>query len=340
MEKLLTIIIPGYNVANFIVDTLREVFNQCESNFEVIYVDDASNDNTLMLIHQNFKNFIMEKRLSVIESEVNCGPATARQKALDKVQTPYVTFLDADDSYTSIHVVSALVRILKEEKPDLLMFKYITDHGKLKLKKKCILSSSLSAREAMIHKMKTANPIWDYLWNKCYKMSVIKNNKIKFEEGIRSAEDVEFNRQYLKITKTIKFIDEYFYIYNCTNASSVTKKKSSMSEDYLVQWWNRETTKYNVLLEDCASLSCEHVCQPYLAKDLAQTAVRLTNISHDLGGRILESVIKKDSLYPVFKRYIWKSRLNYFSNKVLTNLKQVIKNIYNGFNSKQSNQKY
>ena len=203
MEKLLTIIIPGYNVANFIVDTLREVFNQCESNFEVIYVDDASNDNTLMLIHQNFKNFIMEKRLSVIESEVNCGPATARQKALDKVQTPYVTFLDADDSYTSIHVVSALVRILKEEKPDLLMFKYITDHGKLKLKKKCILSSSLSAREAMIHKMKTANPIWDYLWNKCYKMSVIKNNKIKFEEGIRSAEDVEFNRQYLKLTKTI-----------------------------------------------------------------------------------------------------------------------------------------
>jgi hypothetical protein len=72
----------------------------------------------------------------------------------------------------------------------------------------------------------------------------------------------------------------------------------------------------------------------------AQTAVRLTNISHDWGGRILESVIKKDSLYPVFKRYIWKSRLNYFSNKVLTNLKQVIKNIYNGFNSKQSNQKY
>ena len=56
-------------------------------------------------------------------------------------------------------------------------------------------------------------------------MSVIKNNKIKFEEGIRSAEDVEFNRQYLKITKTIKFIDEYFYIYNCTNASSITKKK-------------------------------------------------------------------------------------------------------------------
>lgn len=52
-----------------------------------------------------------------------------------------------------------------------------------------------------------------------------------------------------------------------------------MSEDYLVQWWNRETTKYNVLLEDCASLGCEHVCQPYLAKDLAQTAVRLTNIS-------------------------------------------------------------
>ena len=65
MEKrLLTIIIPGYNVADFIVDTLHEVFKQCEPNFEVIYVDDASNDNTLMLIHQNFKNFIMEKHFA------------------------------------------------------------------------------------------------------------------------------------------------------------------------------------------------------------------------------------------------------------------------------------
>ena len=141
MEKLLTKIISGYNVANFIVDTLHEVFNQCDANFEVIYVDDASNDNSLMLIHQKIKNFIMEKRLRVIESEVNGGPATAS------------------------------------------------------------LSSSLSARGAMIHKMKTTNPIWDYLWNKCYNMSVIKNNKIKFEEGIRSAENVEFNRQYLKVTK-------------------------------------------------------------------------------------------------------------------------------------------
>lgn len=58
-KKLLTIIIPGYNVADFIVDTLQEVFNQRETNFEVIYVDDASNDNTLTLIHQHFLKFIM-----------------------------------------------------------------------------------------------------------------------------------------------------------------------------------------------------------------------------------------------------------------------------------------
>ena len=159
MEKrLLTIIIPGYNVADFIVDTLHEVFKQCESNFEVIYVDDASNDNTLMLIHQNFKNFIMEKRLRVIESEVNCGPATARQKALDKVKTPYVTFLDADDHYVSLDVLTNLINALKKYSPDLLMFKYVTDHGKVQIKKKCSLPTCvISAREAMCHKIKTSN---------------------------------------------------------------------------------------------------------------------------------------------------------------------------------------
>ena len=229
MEKrLLTIIIPGYNVADFIVDTLHEVFKQCESNFEVIYVDDASNDNTLMLIHQNFKNFILEKRLSVIESDVNCGPATARQKALDKVQTPYVTFLDADDHYVSLDVLTNLINALEKYSPDLLMFKYVTDHGKVQIKKKCSLPTGvISAREAMCHKIKTSNPIWHYLWNKCYKMSLIRDNQIKFDDGERSAEDVEFNRKYLRIVDKILFLDQYYYVYNCSNAHSLTSQKST-----------------------------------------------------------------------------------------------------------------
>ena len=329
MEKrLLTIIIPGYNVADFIVDTLHEVFKQCESNFEVIYVDDASNDNTLMLIHQNFKNFILEKRLSVIESDVNCGPATARQKALDKVQTPYVTFLDADDHYASLDVLTNLINALEKYSPDLLMFKYVTDHGKVRIKKKCSLSTGvISAREAMCHKIKTSNPIWHYLWNKCYRMSLIRDNQIKFDDGERSAEDVEFNRKYLRIVDKIFFLDQYYYVYNCLNAHSLTSQKSTYTNEDLLLWWQREASQYNTLVNDSVALECESECQPFLAKKLADAAVRFDVLSRGVGGHIFEDVIQKDSLFPILKKYIWKSRFDYYLNSFVSHLKLVIKKI-------------
>lgn len=327
-KKLLTIIIPGYNVADFIVDTLQEVFNQRETNFEVIYVDDASNDNTLTLIHQHFLKFIMEKRLSVIESEINGGPATARQKALDKVQTPYVTFLDADDHYASLDVLTKIVKALETNTPDLLMFKYITDHGKVKIKKKCSLPTHIiSAREAMCHKIKTSNPIWHYLWKKCYRTSLIRDYQIRFDEGERSAEDVEFNRKYLKIADKIKYLDQYLYMYNCTNVHSLTRKSSSYSNDDILLWWERETAQYKTLINDCIALNCKNECQPFLAKKLSDVAVRFDILSKRINGHIFDDVILKDSLYPVIKKYIWRSRLDNYLTSFVIRLKLVIKKI-------------
>ena len=77
-------IIPGYNVANFIVDTLHEVFNQCESNFEVIYVDDASNDNTLCLLYTSsiVADMIMSFRSGRMISCVCRASANARSELM------------------------------------------------------------------------------------------------------------------------------------------------------------------------------------------------------------------------------------------------------------------
>lgn len=327
MENILTIIIPGYNVEKFITKILNNVFQQDSSDFEVIYVDDASCDKTLDVIKARFQSYIDNKRLRLLELHDNGGPATARQEALEKVTTPFVTFMDADDSYISSHVISKLIERLKADNPDLLMFKYITDHGKMKLKKSCSLPSSMSSKEAMIFKLKTGNPIWHYLWNKCYKVSVLLDNQIQFEKGTRSAEDVVFNRKYLKVAKDVKFLDEYFYVYNCTNNSSLTKQKTTLSEADLLLWWKREKTQYELLLNDCRDMNCETVCQPYLAQSLADTAVRLKALSTNMGGQIWDDVIKKDSLYPLLKGYLWKSRICYCSNNIKVKLKHVIKKL-------------
>lgn len=326
-NKKLTLIIPGHNVERFIEKALNNVFCQSSTAFDVIYVDDASTDSSLKIIKTQFAQLIDAKRLRLLELKVNGGPATARQRALDLVATPYVTFMDADDKYTSSDVFQLLLDAIEQEQPDMLMFKYITDHGTMKLRKKCSLPQLMTAKEAMIYKIKTANPIWHYLWNKCYKMSVIKSCDIRFEEGCRSAEDVEFNRKFLKVAKKIMYLDNYFYSYNCTNASSVTRQTSMPTEEWLVQRWTHETNRYKTLLDDCVELDCKHTCQPYLAKDLANTAVRLTAMSRKIGGGYLPDVIKKDALYPILHEYIWKARMDYHISKLKTTVKQIIKRL-------------
>lgn len=326
MNKLLTIIIPGYNVEHFIVDALNCVFMQKSHEFDVIYVDDASTDNTVSIVETHFANYLTEGRLKIINLSTNGGPATARQHGLDEVKTSFVTFMDADDHYISNDVIGYLLSFLKEDNPDMLMFKYVTDHGRWKLKKKCILPKEmLTTKEAMIHKVKSANPIWHYLWNKCYKTSVIRNNNIRFDAGRKSAEDVLFNRAYLKVCHTIKFVDAYYYVYNCVNTASVTKQSHAIDENDLLASWRWETSNYQMLYLDCQQLGCLSECQPCLAKDLADKTVKFLKMNRR--GQILESVIKNDPLYSVIQPYLWKSYFDYCFNESKSNVKKVIKKI-------------
>lgn len=327
MNNLLTIVIPGYNVEYFIVNALTQLFKQTALGFEVIYVDDASTDGTVDAIKSHFQDSLCQGKLKVIELKTNGGPATARQRGLDEVATPFVTFMDADDHYASSEVVDSLLKYLRNDNPDLLMFKYITDHGKIKIKKRCSLPNPLlTAKEAMIHKVQTANPIWHYLWNKCYKTSIIREKQIRFEDGLRSAEDVLFNRAYLKVCDTIRYIDDYYYIYNCVNVSSITKRVHTFDEKDLLVMWSRETSNYRMLYADCQQLNCISECQPHLAKDLAGKAVKFMMMNRIVGGQI-DAVIKNDTLYSVIKPYIWKSYIDCYFKDFVNKMKKVIKKV-------------
>ena len=94
MTDLVSIITPMYNSQKFIEATIISVQNQTYQNWEMIIIDDASNDRSVEIVKSYEKN---DERIQLIIMQNNYGPAVARNKGISVSNGRYIAFLDSDD---------------------------------------------------------------------------------------------------------------------------------------------------------------------------------------------------------------------------------------------------
>lgn len=97
MNELVSIIMPSYNTANYIEETISSVINQTYTNWELIIVDDCSTDNTDEIIKE-FK----DDRIKYFKNKKNSGAAFSRNRALKEAKGKWIAFLDSDDLWKSV----------------------------------------------------------------------------------------------------------------------------------------------------------------------------------------------------------------------------------------------
>lgn len=89
-----SIITPSYNSSKFVCETIESVLAQTYANWEMIIVDDASQDNSVDII----ENFVkVDSRITLIKLDKNVGAGDARNRGIEKAQGKYIAFLDSDD---------------------------------------------------------------------------------------------------------------------------------------------------------------------------------------------------------------------------------------------------
>lgn len=89
---LVSIIMPSYNTASFIEETIQSVLNQTYTNWELIIVDDCSTDNTDEVLEN-----IKDSRIRYFKNDKNSGAAVSRNKALREAKGQWIAYLDSDD---------------------------------------------------------------------------------------------------------------------------------------------------------------------------------------------------------------------------------------------------
>lgn len=93
MNDLVSIIMPSYNTARFIAETISSVLAQTYENWELIIVDDCSTDNTDEVVGE----LLSDTRIRYIKNEHNSGAAVTRNRALREAKGKWIAFLDSDD---------------------------------------------------------------------------------------------------------------------------------------------------------------------------------------------------------------------------------------------------
>lgn len=91
-EGLVSIIMPSYNTAQYIRESIQSVLNQTYQNWELIIVDDCSTDNTDEIVTS-----IKDERIKYYHNDKNRGAAISRNRALREAKGRWIAFLDSDD---------------------------------------------------------------------------------------------------------------------------------------------------------------------------------------------------------------------------------------------------
>ena len=99
MYGLVSIIMPSYNTAPFIAESIRSVLAQTYTNWELIIVDDASTDNTAEIVSKftEHAEVNLSSKIHFLQNEKNCGAAACRNRALREARGKWIAFLDSDD---------------------------------------------------------------------------------------------------------------------------------------------------------------------------------------------------------------------------------------------------
>ncbi|AMD16620.1 glycosyl transferase [Methanobrevibacter sp. YE315] len=198
-----SVIVPVYNLSEYIGNTLDSIIYQDFKNFELIVIDDGSTDNSLEIINDKLSRSNLN--YNVIHQE-NGGVSNARNKGIEMAKGNYLVFVDGDDYITGNHLSE-----LYNGKTDFSLIQLVKKDGDKLSTPHHYSRSEISCKDFIKKELNMEIP-----FNFCqlmYKASIIKENNIRFNTDAVYGEDTEFALKALAFGDRIAISNEVTYYY-------------------------------------------------------------------------------------------------------------------------------
>ena len=204
----ISVIVPVYNVENYLIKCLESLVYQTLKDIELICVNDGSTDGSLSILEDYQKRFSQVK----VYTKSNGGLSDARNYGLKHAVGEYIAFVDSDD-YVSLNMFEILYKTIKQAQADLCIAQIKEVYPTYE-------------KELVDH-----NEIYPLLghptvWNKLYKHEWIKRYQIEFPVGLWYEDNV-FTYKYLLNHPKIVYVNDFLYYYRKDRVGSIMSSQTN-----------------------------------------------------------------------------------------------------------------
>ena len=222
-QPLVSLIIPIYNLADYLPQCLDSVRKQTYENLEALLINDGSTDASLAVCREYSRR---DSRFQLID-KANSGVSDSRNQALDRAEGKYIQFLDGDD-WLSPDATETLVHAAESTGADLVLAHFyrvveerVAARGHIKAQR--VLTRQEFAEEMM---KAPANYYYGVLWNKLYRRSIIEAHRLRFDSQVNWCEDFLFNLEYIEYVRLVSAVPKPIYYYRKRESSLVSSQVS------------------------------------------------------------------------------------------------------------------
>mgnify|MGYP000713358921 FL=1 len=236
VDGLVSIIMPSWNTARFIRESIDSVRNQTYTNWELLIVDDCSTDNTDEIVAS-----YSDERIRYFKNEKNSGAALTRNRAMREARGEWIAFLDSDDLWTT----EKLERQLQFMKENNYVFSY---HEYVKIDEESKpLNIYVSGPEVV-----TKHKMYNYGYPGC--LTFMYSAKAM---GLIQIKDIKKNNDYAILLKLCKKADCYLLK---ENLAEYRIRKKSISHDKLSKKLKSHYDLFHMCDEKAAPVALWYAC--------------------------------------------------------------------------------
>ena len=233
MQSFLSIIVPVYNVSNYLCRCIESIICQSFTDFECILVDDGSTDDSGLICEEYAKK---DSRIRVFHKK-NGGVSSARNIGLDNAKGEWIYFVDSDDELLPGGLKIMVDCISKDIDIVLAGYEEYDENGSL-------IYSIQDRAEVFLNKTKSLSTLYEnhaifyrflpYLWIRLMRREIIEENHIRFDTGLCNKEDTLFLVQYIcRSNGLTRFTTTPVYRYNVRIDSAMGGWRSGFDYKYI-----------------------------------------------------------------------------------------------------------
>lgn len=223
-SALISVIVPVYNVEDYLDKCISSIITQSYDNFELILIDDGSTDKSGEIC-DSFS--LKDNRIKVIH-KVNGGVSSARNYGLEQAHGEYVCFVDSDDYVLNDYLINFIN--YADEDVDFVLSGYMLINSSSRYISSVSKSKCIGKVDLLLSNFSRLYCCYAP-YGKLFKRSIITKHKLLFDPAIYYGEDRLFVFEYLSYVNQVAIIPCVDYCY-CRRVGSLVSKTYQFEQEY------------------------------------------------------------------------------------------------------------